>query len=236
MIKLINNELNKVKKSRLLFSQILFVVALYIMKRMSSNSIIDLSYNLIPFVGIMICILFGGIVSNEVENGSFRYYLTKPYKRWKVYLSKLLCILIYVFITLIIIITSTVLLSNYYDNDYVIKFFKYSIPVIFMSSLIMYLSTRFKSQSLCVGLSIFILAFSLIISQILFGIKINIIEYTFLPYLDFSIFNDRVSLSNMNNELGIHLCLRNGIIIDTIYFIVFFFIGCYKFNKKDIKN
>lgn len=236
MIKLINNELNKVKKSKLLFSQFVLVISLIIMKKVSDKNIIDLSFNLIPFVGIIICLLFGGIISSEIENGNFRYYLTKPYRRWKIYLSKMLCILIYLIITFLVIIISTLIIVNKFDYNYIIKFFKYSIPIVFMSSLIMYISTKFKSQSFCVGLSIFILSFSLIFAQILFGIKINIIEYTFLPYLDFSIFNDKLVINNMNSELGIHLSLYRGIIIDIIYFVLFFILGLYKFNKKDIKN
>ena len=80
------------------------------------------------------------------------------------------------------------------------------------------------------------LSFSLIIAQVLFGIEFNFIEYTFLPYLDYSLFNDKVILNNMNSELGIHLSIYRAVIIDIVYSIIFFVIGLVKFNKKDIKG
>ena len=100
----------------------------------------------------------------------------------------------------------------------------------------MYLSVKFKNQSLCVGISVFLLSFSLIISQVLFGYNFNVIEYTILPYLDFSIFKDKNTLNIINDELNTSLNLNKAIIINFINIIIFYIIGNYKFNKKDIKN
>ncbi len=236
MIKLINNEFIKIKRSKLIFTQIIFIIIIYIMKKVSSNDLLNLSYNLIPFVGIMVCILFGNTISGEIENGTFRFYLTKPFKRWKVYLSKFICINIYIILTLLIIIICTSILSKNYNYDYFIKYIIYSIPVFFIGSFVLYLSSNFKNNSFIVGVSIFILSFSLILSQVLFGLEFNFVEYTFLPYLDFSIFNDKTNLLNMNQELGINLSINKAIIIDFIYLIIFYYLGCKKFMKKDIKN
>ena len=236
MIKLINNEFIKIKRSKLIFTQIIFIIIIYIMKKVSSNDLLNLSYNLIPFVGIMVCILFGNTISGEIENGTFRFYLTKPFKRWKVYLSKFICINIYIILTLLIIIICTSIFSKNYNYDYFIKYIIYSIPVFFIGSFVLYLSSNFKNNSFIVGVSIFILSFSLILSQVLFGLEFNFVEYTFLPYLDFSIFNDKTNLLNMNQELGINLNINKAIIIDFIYLIIFYYLGCKKFMKKDIKN
>ena len=70
-----------------------------------------------------------------------------------------------------------------------------------------------KNHVIVSSISILILCFGLIISQVLFGININIVEYTFLPYLDYSLFNDKLLLKEMNDELSIHLSLNRGIII-----------------------
>ena len=235
MIKLINNEFNKIKKSKLFFSQIIFIIALFIMKKVSDNDLLYLSYNLIPFIGVSVSIFFGGIISSEIENGTFRQYLTTPVKRYKIYLSKLFSIFIYITLTIILIILVTFLLSKTISLKYIIKYFAYSIPAYFIGVFSLYLSTKFKSVSLCVGISIFTLTFSLIISQIFFGININIVEYTFLPYLDFSLFNDKVVLNNMNSELGINLNIYKGITIDIITMFILYFLGNRKFIKKDIK-
>ena len=235
MIKLIRNEFIKIKKSKLIFTQILFLITIIIVKKYSSKSLFDLSFNLIPFISIMISILFGGIISKEIENGNFRYYLTKPYKRWKIYLSKLITIIIYASITILLIILFSCILEKSIDKTYIFSFIKYSFPVYFMCFYVLYLSTIFKSHSLSVGLSIFTISFSLIISQVLFGIEFNIIEYTFLPYLDFSIFKDYSSLMNINSELGINLNIKSGVIIDSIFMLLFYLLGNRKFIKKDIK-
>lgn len=236
MIRLIKNEFKKVKKSKLFFSQILLVISLILINKYSKQNILKLSFNLIPFIGVFLCIFYGGTISGEIENGSFRFYLTKPFKRWKILLSKYLCMFIYVIVTIIIIILCSLIINNKIDYNYLINFMKHCFPLFFMISFVIYLSCKFKNQSVCVGLSILILAFSLIISQLFFGFNINIVEYTFLPYLDFSIFDDPLVLNKMNNDLNINLSMNKGIIIDTIYMILFYILANRKFIKKDIKN
>ena len=236
MIKLVRNELIKVKKIKLLFSQVLFLIAVYMMKRYGEKSLFDLVYNIIPFIGIFTSIFFSGTIVNEIENGNFRFYLTKPFKRWKIYLSKLITILIYITISVLLIALFTCFLERNLDIKFILKFFVYSIPVYFIGFFSLYLSTIFKSFSLVIGISIFTISFGLIISQVLFGINFNIIEYTFLPYLDYSIFNDKLLISNMNKELGIHLNINRGVLIDMVSMILFYILGSRKFIKKDIKN
>lgn len=60
----------------------------------------------------------------------------------------------------------------------------------------------------------------------------NFLEYTFLPYLDLNVLN---KLEYVNATLGVNLSLKKSIIINSIYSILFFIIGIYIFNKKDIK-
>lgn len=235
MIRLINNEFIKIKKVKVIFTYICYIITLIILNKYSDKNILDLSYYLIPVIGVIVSILYGGIISSEKENGSFRYYLTKPYKRWKIYIAKLLCIIIYITISLFIIIITSCLLYHV-DKSYIIKFITYSTPVYFIGFYILYLSTIFKSQTFISGLSIITLTFSLIFAEVLFGIRFNIIEYTFLPYLDFSLFNDKVLLNETNRELGVHLSMNRGIIIDVLYMIILLVLGTYKFIKKDIKG
>ncbi|MBR4178768.1 MAG: ABC transporter permease subunit [Bacilli bacterium] len=235
MIGLINNEFNKVKKIRLIFSQILIIISIYVMYRVSDKDIYELVFNIIPIIGIFVSIFFSGSICGELERGNLRYYLTKPVKRWKIYLSKLICIYIYIHISLLFVIITCCILKKNIDGLFIGKYMTYSIPIFFIGIFVLYLSTKFKSQSLCTGVSIFLFSFSLIISQVLFGIKFNIIEYTFFPYLDFSLFDDLGVLKNMNNELGIHLSMKRGIIIDIIYGVLLYIRGNFLFIKKDIR-
>ena len=126
MIKLIRNEFIKVKKIKLFFSQLLFLITIYIMNHYSNNNIFDLVYNLIPFLGIITAILFSGTIVSEIDNGSFRYYLTKPFKRYKIYLSKVIVILIYITFSLLLITSFTCLISSKSDINFILKYYLYS--------------------------------------------------------------------------------------------------------------
>ena len=236
MIKLINNEFNKIKKSKIVFIQVLFIIVIYVIHRFTNRNLDDISFNLIQFVGVIICILFSGTISSEIENGQMRYYLTKPYKRYKIYIAKFFSILIYIIINNITIILCVTLINKNINYSYIIKYFEYSIPIVFIGALTLYLSTKFKNSVMVASMSIIILCFSLILAQLFFGYEINIVQYTFLPYLDFTIFSDKELISNMNKELSINLNISRGILINSISIMIMFILGMYKFNKKDIKS
>ncbi len=236
MIRLINNELIKVGKWKILLSNLLFLTIILIIVKTSDSNIIETSYRLIPFIGILMCIIFGGTISQEIENGTLRYYLTKPIKRWKIYLSKLITMHIFLIIVLSFIIIVYLIILKKIDKEFIILFIKESSSLFVLSSLILFISTIFRNTSISVGISIFIIAFSSIIAQILFGLELNIFQYTFLPYMDFNIISDKASLDIMNKELGINLSINRGVIINMIYTFVIYLIGNYIFIKKDIKS
>ena len=87
MIRLVKNEYTKIGHFKLNLPFIIFTIVILIMKEVESLSFGKI-YSLISFIGLCNCALFGGIISNEIENGTFRIYLTKPVKREKIYLSK----------------------------------------------------------------------------------------------------------------------------------------------------
>ena len=236
MIRLINNELIKVGKWKIILSNLLFLTIILIIVKTSDSNIIDTSYRLIPFIGILMCIIFGGTISQEIENGTLRYYLTKPIKRWKIYLSKLITMHIFLIIVLSFIIIIYLIILKRIDKEFIILFIKESSSLFVLSSLILFISTIFRNTSISVGISIFIIAFSSIIAQILFGLELNFFQYTFLPYMDFNIISDKASLDIMNKELGINLSINRGVIINMIYTFVIYLIGNYIFIKKDIKS
>ena len=236
MIRLINNELNKIKKSKLLFIDILFIILLFVIDYYSEENILDLSFNLIPFLGVVICILFSGSICGEIESGTMRYYLTKPYKRYKVYLSKLIVIILYLLFSISLIIVFSLIINGSINYKYIYEYYIDSIPILFLSSFILFLSIKFKSTVLVSCICVLTLCFSLIVSQVLFGINIKLIEYTFLPYLDFSIFKDKNIVNTINSEYGVNISLIKAIIVDSISFLLFSIYGIYKFNKKDIKS
>jgi len=236
MIKLINNEFVKIKKTKIFIIYFMFIIVLLILKKYSNKNILELSYNLIQFIGVCCSILFSGCICGEIENGNMRYYLTKPYNRKKIYVSKLLSIIIYIFLNILIIIFTTLLINKSIDFEYIEKYFINCIPIFFVGSFTLFLSTKYKNSVLVASISIITLSFSLILSQLLFGFDFKIIEYTILPYLDFTIFNNDEILLGLNNDFGISLNINRAVIINILSTFLVFIIGLIKFNKKDIKS
>lgn len=231
MIKLIKNEFIKLGLFRILLSIFIFIISSLILYKLDYPK--DRIYNFIPFIGIFMSIYFSGTINGEIEEGTFRYYLTKPYKRWKIYLSKLLTIILFMILNSIIILLMYYLL---YKDINIIKYIKYLTPLILISGLIIFNSTIINSPSICIGINIFLIIFSILLVQILFGLELNIFEYTFLPYLDFSIFDDINSINLTNIEFNTHLNIKSGIILDLSYFMLFFVGGLLLFNEKDING
>lgn len=236
IIRLIINEIRKTGIYKLLLVDIIFLIVIIIIYKTNKDKLIDTSYSLIPFIGIFIIIFFGGTISSEIDTGSIKSYLTKPVLRWKIYISKLITIYIYILLIVLYIIFIYLILINKIDYAFIIKYLKYSIPLLLIGTFSLFISTIIKNTALCIGIDLFVLVFSSLLSQVLFGIEFTIIEYSFLPYLDFSIFNDKASLLAMNKELGIHLSIENGIIIDLLFTFTFYYFGNIIFINKDIKN
>ena len=235
MIKLINNEFKKIGFIKLIFPFIIFLIVIILIFEFTDN-MKNTIYNLIPFVGILTSIIYSGTISNEIENGTIRFYLTKPISRNKIFQSKFITIIIYIIILLIFIYFCYFVLCKDIDKNYFIKYVKYSTPLLVISGVIMLLTTLFRNTSLTVGISVFLLAFGLVITQILLDINFKYVEFTFLPYLDFTLFNDNETIKALNEYHKINLSIDKGIYINIIFTIIFYKIGNYIFVKKDIKN
>ena len=235
MIKLIINEFKKTGVIKIALSFVIFLIVIIFIYEFNDD-MKDTIFNLIPFVGIMTNVLFSGMISNEIEQGTFRFYLTKPVSRKNIYQSKLLTIMIYSISLLTFIFYIYMVLCKNIDKYDFVKFVKYSSSLLIINSLIILLSTILRNTSVTVGITITLLTFGLLITQLLLDIKIKFVEYTFLPYLDFSIFNDKETIPIMNRIYKTNLSLKNGIIINVAYAYLFYLIGYNLFIKKDIKN
>lgn len=232
MIKRIDNEYIKVGYIKILLSLIIIILTIFLIYKFGTN--FDNSvYILLPFIGIFMCILFSNIITSEIENGTVRYYFTKPKKRYKIFLYKYISVLLYLVFTLAIVFCIYYYFSNNLD---IIKFIRYSIPLFTLTTIVLLSSIIFKSSSISTSFSIIIFSLGNIISQLAFGIDLTFFQYTPLPYLDFTIFDNLETLNIMNNELNINLNMRSGIYINIIYSLLFILIGLILFTKKDIKN
>ena len=236
MIRLINNEYIKIGKIKLFLPFVLlslFIIIKYIINKSFSESDI---LSLIPFIGIIICIMFCGMISNEIESGTLRYYLTKPISRKKVYFSKLFSTFIY-----IILLTLYILIIYFFINKsiyfkLIFKCFIYTTPIYFIASFAIMNSIFIKYTPINLGLCVFLLIFSGVISEFLFKNNIRFIQYLFFPYMDFSIFLSKESIDLINAEYSINLNIEYAFLINIIFIIIFNVIGYFSFIKKDIKS
>ena len=233
MIKLIKNEFLKLGILKIILLNLLFLCTIIVYYCVNKRTVTEeFLLSLIPFIGVGVSILFCGIMSNEYKSGTFRIYLTKPVKRTKVYISKLLTILLTIISILIHNLTIYILFTHNINANFTIKYFSYSHSLILISIIIIMLSTIIKSPSLTSGIVIMLLTFGFSVFELLQLTNMNFFEYTFLPYLDLNVLN---KLDYVNVILGVNLSLKKSIIINSIYSILFFIIGIYIFNKKDIK-
>ncbi len=221
--------------------------------------IMEKSYIVLTFLGLALAVIGCSIVSSEINNRSIKELITKPFKRWKFITSKYIAILISTIIfslTLLLSMTLLILLitkTNVFElkelvfiNDkivsvnYFIEFIKtfciYLVPLIFISSFSIFLSTVISSTSLSTTIVIVLSLTSTLIFQLLFRLKLKFIEYTFLPYMDLTIYNNILDKFSINSAFGVNLNITSGIIILLIYSIIFFLLSNFIFSKKDIVN
>ncbi len=234
MINLIKNEFIKLGKFKFICSHLVFLVSIvayyYVNKKVITE---DFILKLIPFVGVVLSIIFCPIMSSEYSKGTFRIYLTKPIKRTKVYISKLLTIFLTLFSILLHNLTIYALFTQSISVNFTTKYISYSQSLVLISVIIMMLSTIIKSSSLISGITILLLTFGFTLFELLTLTNLKFLEYTFLPYLDLNMLSD---IKLINETLNTNLSLRKSILVIFIYSVLFFITGLIVFNKKDIKS
>lgn len=234
MIKLIRNEFIKLGKIKFICSHLVFLMAIIIYYYVNKKVITeDFILSLIPFIGVVLSIIFCNSMSSEYTKGTFRIYLTKPVKRTKIYISKLLTIFLTLLSILLHNLTIYALFTQSISVNFTTKYISYSHSLVLISTIIMMLSTIIKSSSLISGIIILLLTFGFALFELLTLTNLKILEYTFLPYLDLNMLSN---LKVINESLGTNLSLRNSIFIIIFYSLLFFIIGLFIFNKKDIRN
>ena len=219
-----------------------------------------ISYNIV-IISILITILAGGIVSNEFQKGTIRLLVIRPSKRWKILLSKFLCIVSLIILfslftfTLSFITTGIAYgFSNLLINDLSIinnEVVKTSmlvnsltslgiqmIPLVFMGLLAFFLSTVINNTALSVGLSIFVIMGQNIATALLMVFGFKYIDYTFLPYLSFKQFipSNKLTLYSNFDIYQIYYTFTKALIVLGIYSIILYITSNLVFTKKDIKN
>ena len=123
-----------------------------------------------------------------------------------------------------------------FDINYLKEIAIHFIPVFFIGTMTLFLSVITNNTAATVGISIVVCLVSNIIAQVFFGFGYTFLEYSFLPYIDFSIFKDTEYLTLMKEELNVVLTLKSGILNLIINMLLLILLSLNRFIKKDIKN
>lgn len=200
---------------------------------------------------IIMAILCGGIVASEHKNGTIRLLLTKPYKRYKILLSKLI-----VMIGTFLIVYLLGILSTYLLGGIMYGFDNYNIPLVFNNSGVItevpYLLFTLKNTLYEVVISLLFLVIlfglssitllstiSVVIVLVLifvsFGLSYIIYFNQIFTYIPLVLLNFYEVLYNPNNHF-ININVGSSVLVAITHILVILFITFITYCKRDIKN
>lgn len=207
------------------------------------------------FITLFVVIVCSSLVSSEFSDGTIKQLLIRPYKRWKILLSKYITSLLFAALLLVVLFVSSYLVGilffgsgSYTDKildptsfeyssvlvgEYVVNMMVYWIPgFLVITAVAFMLSTLFKSQALAVGISIFILFASSTLTNIIQSfIEENVwLKFVLFPHLDL-----RGYISGLVPMFeGATLGFSMGVL--AVYYVLFLALTFFFFQKKDITN
>ena len=207
------------------------------------------------FIVIIILIVSSSILADELNKGTIKLLLIKPYKRSKIILSKYITILIVLFLSILILyimqlliggifleidsLKEKVVIYNYEKSQIMCyNIFVYTlirvfskIPMLILISTVSYLlSIVFSNNTTALTITTLIYFFSPSIKAIAIQYDLKIMKYLLTINWDFSeyLFGNIPTFKYININLSITICIATLLIMLICIFIIF--------NKKDIKN
>jgi ABC-2 type transport system permease protein len=212
-------------------------------------SYIQYAFSILSLVIITICVLLGGgSIAGEQSSGTIKMLMIRPYKRWKILTSKILCTLI---VSLVLIIFSVLLLFalglliGFDTSPYTVMAVVNASNVIFMSPMgELLLQLLFMFLSLIIY-TIIATLFSAVLKAktgaVLIALLLNFIG-TILgftmgnnPAFKYFIFsNSDLYMYFGNGPLFNDMTLGFSLIVCALYTGIFGFLTYYLFAKKDL--
>ncbi|MGG0890068.1 ABC transporter permease [Cytobacillus horneckiae] len=214
----------------------------------SLSFIADMS-SLIDFVGLFMIIIAGGIVASEFTWGTIKLLLIRPIKREKILVSKYITMLLFGGSLLLLLFVFSGLLGvllfgtggqsssylNYQDGTvteqsmlfHLMKVYGLSsINMIMLATMAFMISAAFRSSSLAIGLSIFLMFVGGQVTQLV-AMKYEWAKFSLFANTDlFQYFEGTPMLPGMT--------LGFSIIMLIIYFLLFQAVAFLMFKKRDV--
>ncbi|MTH55724.1 ABC transporter permease subunit [Bacillus mangrovi] len=209
---------------------------------------------LFSFVALFSVIVASTSVASEFSDGTIKQLLIRPHRRWKILLSKYAAVVAYSFLLLLFLAAASVIAGTvlYGAGDFNARIAEMPIagdPVVataggmFVKKLLLYipnllmvltiafmLSTLFKSQSMAVGIGIFVLFMNNALNvgvQLLIELKQEWAKLLLFPHLDL------MQFSAVKETLpGVTLTFSSIVLL--VYFAIFMAITFLFFQKRDV--
>ena len=218
---------------------------------------LSVSHIILTFLSLYIVILSSKSFGYEYEKNTIKWLMLNNKKKI-IFFSKIISlIIISIMLMLLVYLTNLVVVNLMYDINILdlnvlliskgrvieksllivhsCEYLKLFFPQILLIILSVVLGLLFKSSVASSAISIFILLSGSLITELFVKLKLKVISYTFLPYLDFSIFQDRIGLCLYNIENAVNITQKNGVIIIIISSILLMIIGSLIFEKRELK-
>lgn len=221
-------------------------------------NILEYKNSFLYFIGVIVIFLSFNSLSYDYNKGTLKYIVLNKQGKIKLLLSKILSQIIIGFILISLfsffylifgIIRFSVNLLDYYKYIYIFNSFIklpyllyyfissiiFIVPYSFIIIFVYMLVIIFKGNTISLVVSNLMYLFSLVISQFLLIVGINIVKYTFMPYLDYTYFNDLINLSVNNMIFNTNINLESSLFYLTMYSVLFLLISLNIFNRRDIQ-
>lgn len=213
-------------------------------------SAFGMSSSAVSFVGILVIVIAALSVANEFSNGTIKFLLINPVKRWKILVAKYASVITFGYLMVIVLYIVSLIASMiffggsligescytivdgkvqetlglvYVAKDYLLS----SIQVVVMSTLAFAISTLMKSASFSIGISMFGLLSGNIITTVLAGMNIDWGRYLIFANMDLT------AIKNCSTGFAFHTT-NTAIAVIIIHMIIFWLIAWDAFTKKEI--
>ena len=204
------------------------------------------SHFMISIVTLFTVIVAGGIVAAEFSQGTIKMLLTRPVKRWKILTSKYLAAMIYAVLLTIVLFISTAVAGLIFfgigegtfltwNGSEVVEgsFWLEGLKMLSLSfagvwiigTFAFMLGTVFRSSSLAIGLSIFLMFTGI---QLVFLLAdYEIVKYYLFTHTDLTQY-----YTGFLPVEGITMTM--SVIVLVVYFIIFMAVSYLTFGKRDV--
>jgi ABC-2 type transport system permease protein len=209
------------------------------------QNILD-AHMMLSIVTLFTVIVGAGIVASEFSQGTIKMLLTRPVKRWKILTSKYITTMIYAILLAIVTLLASALAglifygagdgtflvwngSEVAEGSYWLEAFKLSAlsfaSVWIIGTFAFMLGTVFRSSSLAIGLSIFLMFTGI---QIVFLLSnYEIVKYYLFTHTDLTQF--------YTGFMPVpDITMTFSIIVLIVYFLVFMAISYWTFGRRDV--